>query len=292
MTRRWKSQKRDAKNRRGFTLIELIVVVAILSILASVSVPSVNGYIGKSQAEVCRTNRLALQRYYQYIQILYPESTLSDILAGNYDNVIGTTSLIQCPAGGSYSIEEGHVVCSAHGGGEGDEIDPGTGGGGPAPTPTPPGPAVYDPDRDYNVGDVLFTDPNGRSVYLTADWSGVKKEARDGWGKQLENGGVYQDESGIYVQITRQYVSHDAGVADILLSQQTGMLKLDPSATILTQSDNNGRTWNYDKQPKLGDLYYYEGQLYVCAYPSSDAQWTATNPSGGGWIKLEGQPSG
>lgn len=38
-----------SKNRKGFTLVELIVVIAILAILAGVAIPVYNGYIKKAQ---------------------------------------------------------------------------------------------------------------------------------------------------------------------------------------------------------------------------------------------------
>ena len=38
-----------SKSREGFTLVELIVVIAILAILAGVAIPVYNGYIKKAQ---------------------------------------------------------------------------------------------------------------------------------------------------------------------------------------------------------------------------------------------------
>lgn len=43
-------------NKKGFTLIELIVVIAILAILALILVPSITGYIAKAEAAKNQAN--------------------------------------------------------------------------------------------------------------------------------------------------------------------------------------------------------------------------------------------
>lgn len=45
------SKIRDLKNKKGFTLVELIVVLVILAILAALLIPALTGYIDKANKE-------------------------------------------------------------------------------------------------------------------------------------------------------------------------------------------------------------------------------------------------
>jgi type IV pilus assembly protein PilE len=57
------------KARKGFTLIEVMIVVAIVAILASVALPAYTAYIRRGQLQEAFTNladqRIKLEQYYQ-----------------------------------------------------------------------------------------------------------------------------------------------------------------------------------------------------------------------------------
>ncbi len=52
-------------NKKGFTLVELLVVVAILGVLAAVGIVSFGGYLGKSKENVVRANHKQIINYMQ-----------------------------------------------------------------------------------------------------------------------------------------------------------------------------------------------------------------------------------
>lgn len=66
-------------NKKGFTLIELIVVIAILAVLALLLVPQITGYIAASKDSVGKANARAC-----YSNLLLQKATTdaSGVLAG------------------------------------------------------------------------------------------------------------------------------------------------------------------------------------------------------------------
>ena len=51
----------DRKNKQGFTMVELIVVIVIILVLAAVLVPSLLKYIDKANQAKCRSEAATLR---------------------------------------------------------------------------------------------------------------------------------------------------------------------------------------------------------------------------------------
>lgn len=102
------------KNRKGMTLIELIVVLVIIAIISAVAIPSFSGYIEKAKAHECEVNREILKDNLLTLATLYPDVTGEGYLNGNYP-LLGDVAEIKCPSGGIYTYQDGAFVCSVHG---------------------------------------------------------------------------------------------------------------------------------------------------------------------------------
>lgn len=107
------------KKSDGFTLVELIVVIAILGIIAAIAVPRLFGFKGMAEERVCHANRKTVERMYSVFLVEndYEESVFNQVLIENFDEV--------CPTGGVISYEDGKVKCGVHeDGSESDEDEP------------------------------------------------------------------------------------------------------------------------------------------------------------------------
>lgn len=69
--------QKKLKNRKGFTLVELIIVIAILGILAAIVVPQFKGFTAKAKIGADKTNIKILQNAaetYEAEHGSYPDS--------------------------------------------------------------------------------------------------------------------------------------------------------------------------------------------------------------------------
>lgn len=131
------------RDRGGFTLVELIVVLAILAILATLLIPTMTGYIDKANEEkIVAETRMAVmaaqtvvsENYARYPEAWNdvrldtanpgePENYLAEIQA--LSEAPGNIQSVEIKSGEvtALSYENGKVTCEYHGSSEGNESD-------------------------------------------------------------------------------------------------------------------------------------------------------------------------
>lgn len=102
---------------RGFTLGELLVVVAILGIIVAVSVPIFNSRRDESNESVCLGNRTAFKQALT-IQMMVRHYNYTELVGSGYFE--SHKGEYKCPSGGDYSLKftsDGNLLvdCSVHG---------------------------------------------------------------------------------------------------------------------------------------------------------------------------------
>jgi type IV pilus assembly protein PilA len=109
--------KKAKKNRKGYTLTELIVVVAILGILAVVATPMVLNQVQNARTNTDSTNAKAIENAYK---LAVATATTAPATPANLSDVrviIGNTMTIPTPqqTGHSFYLNTatGEVTCAA-----------------------------------------------------------------------------------------------------------------------------------------------------------------------------------
>jgi prepilin-type N-terminal cleavage/methylation domain-containing protein len=118
-----KVEEREKLGNKGFSLVEIIIVVAIMAVLAAALAPQIIKYIERSRANVCQHNmgmiKEAVQLEISELEKAYNKyGTITDLTQVElYD---GT----KCESGGTYSVDviqledcrySIDISCSKHG---------------------------------------------------------------------------------------------------------------------------------------------------------------------------------
>lgn len=98
------------KFNKGFTLIEIIVVVSILGILAVIAIPRLSGFIDNVNREVCNYNCRNIERSYQ-LHLMEEGIGYSDL---HFTEFLEETDQLICPKNGHISYKDGKAECNVH----------------------------------------------------------------------------------------------------------------------------------------------------------------------------------
>lgn len=97
-------------NNKGFTLVELILVISIIAILMVITSPNLNTFAKKVKGEVCNINCSELDKVYN-LYLITESVEHSDKIFENYLIKHGKNI---CPADGTISFRNGKVKCGIH----------------------------------------------------------------------------------------------------------------------------------------------------------------------------------
>lgn len=104
--------KSDKKlyNVKGFTLIELIVVITILAIISSIAVPSYLVFMDNAKSSVCFANRQQLLKMFQ-IYLVTEDQLSTDLLFEKYSEENNKNI---CPQNGVIYMKDNKILCEIH----------------------------------------------------------------------------------------------------------------------------------------------------------------------------------
>ena len=105
MLRKLRQKMRRAQDQKGFTLVELMVVVVILGILVAIAVPLYNAQTEKAKTTTCQANQRIIES--AIVQwSMDPDNENAGI--PELDDLVGgyLQSLPECPSNGEYKIDK------------------------------------------------------------------------------------------------------------------------------------------------------------------------------------------
>ena len=100
-----------ATKKQGFTLVELVVIIAIIVVLIAITIPSCFALRSKAAQKTCSSNRNTIVRMFEFEKLSRLEEymTLEQYIATNMEY------RDSCPAGGKYSTSTDNTIgCDKH----------------------------------------------------------------------------------------------------------------------------------------------------------------------------------
>lgn len=110
------------RHERGFTLIEILIVVFIISLILAIAIPNYTRSTSRAQEELCYSTQKMTEAALSLYMLDEKKQNLSE-LNGDLQILVDKgylRELPQCPSGGKYNIQSAEngepvVTCDKHG---------------------------------------------------------------------------------------------------------------------------------------------------------------------------------
>ena len=110
----------NTKMQKGFTLVEIMIVVAIIAILAAIAIPNFIAYRNESQGNACVSNMSSIKSAAESYLIKHPDATTfsaTELAPASGEGFLKKWPT--CPKGGEYTVTKDTsgaivVTCGNH----------------------------------------------------------------------------------------------------------------------------------------------------------------------------------